>query len=51
MCLKDPDNPADFMGKFVDKTKYKRSVEFITNSQNAVLPPDAKKGSAANGAM
>ena len=36
--VKDPENPADFLGKFVDKDKYRRSVDFITNRANAVEP-------------
>ena len=31
-----PENPADFLTKFVDATKRKRSIEYATNARNAV---------------
>ena len=30
------ENPADVLTKFVDRVKYKQSIEFLTNSKNEV---------------
>ena len=30
------ENPADVLTKFVDRVKYKKSIEFLTNSKNEV---------------
>jgi hypothetical protein len=32
----DPENPADFLTKWVDKIKFERSIEYATNGSEAV---------------
>ena len=34
----DTENAVDFLGKFVSKEKYTRSVEYLTNARNAAAP-------------
>ena len=34
----DPENPADFLTKFISSKKLEASVKYLTNSSNCVLP-------------
>jgi hypothetical protein len=41
----DPENPSDFMTKWVSRDKLERSLEFCLNTRNAVPHPrDPKRG-------